>query len=186
MDDGPGARRALINRAIGQLDALSDAVTPQEFGRTVQKLLAFSFEALGYSVTENPVGVPDLQVESSADGSCLAIEVKTGNPITISRRDLDGVQGHGQQGVLAALMFPDSHPRWCLVDATTLSPGRIEVRRLARAPQVDTALDVQATFLSLVAAIPTEVLLDRKALGDWADVQRRQGWRSRIPDQLRE
>jgi hypothetical protein len=181
MDNGPGTQRALVNRVIGQLDTLCDAVTAQEFGRIAQRLLAFSFEALGCSVTENAVGVPDLQVESTADGTCLAIEVKTGNPITISRRDLDGVQGHGQRGVLAALMFPDSHPRWCLVDATTLSPGRIEIRRLARAQQVDVGLDVQAAFFSVVDAVPTEVLLDRTALGDWAEVQRRQGWGSRTP-----
>jgi hypothetical protein len=181
MDDGPGAQRALNNRVISQLDALCDAVTAQEFGRTAQKLLAFAFEVLGCSVTENAVGVPDLQVESTLDGTCLAIEVKTGNPITISRRDLDGVQGHGQRGVLAALVFPDSHPRWCLADAATLAPGRIQTRRLLRARQVDVGLDVQAAFLSVVDTVPTEVLLDRQALGDWAEVRRRQGWRSQTP-----
>lgn len=175
MASDPGPSRALLNRVIGQLDLLQDGVSAQEFGRTLQRLLGLAFELAGCSVTENPVGVPDLQVET-ATGLCLAIEVKTGNPVTISRRDLDGVQGHGQKGALAVLVFPDVHPRWCLADAATLSPGRFAVRQLLRAPQIDTGVDVQTAFLAVVDSVPSEALPSRTALADWADVQRRLAW----------
>jgi hypothetical protein len=178
MDSGISCtQRALVNRVLGQLDTLCDAVSAQEFGRLMQTLLGFAFETRGWSVTHNAVGVPDLHVEPTESGLRFAIEVKTGNPIVLSARDLDGVTGHGQVGVVAALVFPDCNPRWCFVDATRLSPGRIELRRLIRAPQVDFTLDVQAAFLLVVDSVPTRMLLDSEALRAWGEDQRRQGWR---------
>jgi hypothetical protein len=178
MDSTAGTRRALANCVLGQLDTLRDSVTPQEFGRVIQRLLGLAFETQGCNVTHNAVGVPDLHVEPPGATVRIAIEVKTGNPVALSSRDLDGVTGHGQLGVVAALVFPDCDPRWCFVDAGHLSPGRYELRRLCRLPQADLTVDVQEAFLRVVDAVPTRALLDGEALWLWGEEQRRQDWPS--------
>lgn len=116
---------------MGKLTALSEAVSRQVFGQTAQTLLAVTFDAGGFEVTTpNTIGVPDF-VASHATRRCrIAVEVKTGSPIRLSRRDLDGAANAGDIAVVAALLFPDRWPRWVLVEASMLRAGTWELRKL--------------------------------------------------------
>lgn len=126
--------------AFARLDELYQSIGPQAFGSLMQRVLAGCFEGAGFEVISNPVGVPDLIVRRRSEDP-TAIEVKTGNPVILSRRDLSGVTAALPRAAIAVLVFPDLDPRWVFVDAHTLMPGKWESWQLRAKPQVDIGFD---------------------------------------------
>jgi hypothetical protein len=177
MGKGNGSDLGLSGRVVGKLLAANSRITPQVFGQIAQSILVSTFDAGGYQVTTpNTIGVPDFVAVKLAGGTRLAVEAKTGDPISLTLRDLEGTINAGEVAIIAALVFPDRRPRWLFADAGQLRPGRWELRRLERLPQVDLGFDVQRTFLKLVDTVREELLSDRPAFQIWSSEQRRMGW----------
>jgi hypothetical protein len=152
------ADRVLINKAIYQLDLLYANLTPQEFGRVMQQILACCFEAADYHLVENAVGVPDFVATSQGtEISCVtfAVEVKTTDKpkISITQRDLDGIRTPGVSGVLAVLIFPSRNPRWMLLSEDDIAPGALEIRSLERKVPVDVGFDLSSVFRQAASQI---------------------------------
>ena len=164
------------NLAIGPLMRLYEDTTAQVRGQIMQQLLGYALEIGGHDVVQNAVGVPDMVATHHESGRLFAIEAKTGDPVVLGERDLDGVRRPGGHGVVAAFIFPDTNPRWCLTDAQHLQPGRWQWWQLERKPALDFGFAVQRVFLDLLIQVPGTVLLDRERLGDWGDRQRGSGW----------
>lgn len=96
---------------------------PQELGQVMQTLLALSFQAEGFQVVKNAVGVPDLQAYREDSPPGFAIEAKTGDvSVTVSQRDLNGVLKTPRTPVLAAYFLSDPVPRWWVISAMGLRP----------------------------------------------------------------
>ena len=169
--------RGRVNRTIYQLDSLYKNLSPQEFGRVMQQVLACGFEATGFHVVENAVGVPDFTAISSiTDGKCqtIAVEVKTSDKsrISLTQRDLEGIRTPGQTGVLAVLMFPAMNPGWLLIPAESISPRSWEIRHLGMKPQVDVGFDVNTMFHRVIAALETHLVPGGSELEGWIKAQR--------------
>lgn len=165
--------RRAINRTIYVLDSLHDALSPQEFGRAMQRVLACVFQAQGFLVVQNAVGVPDFTATGKDAGRALAVEVKTceGSRVSLTQRDLDGVRVSGQTGVLAVLVFPDRTPRWLLISADTLSARAWLMRHLAAKPQVDVGFGVSDVFYRVVGSLQPEWVRGGPELEQWLDFQ---------------
>lgn len=143
----------------------------------MQQVLACSFEAAGFRVVENTVGVPDFTATSSiTDGNdqTIAVEVKTSDKskISLTQRDLDGIRTPGQTGVLAVLMFPAMNPRWLLNSADSISPGSWEIRHLGMKPQVNVGFDVDNMFHRATAGLETHLVPGGSELEGWIKTQR--------------
>jgi hypothetical protein len=139
----PGPARTLV-----LLRRIHDQYGPQGFGRVCQTLLALTFKSVGFKVTKNPVGVPDiLSRRANGVGGC-ALEVKTSEEkrIVLPERELRGLTDSGLTPALAVLSFPDIDPRWYIVDIVGLVPGAYDVTHLARRPLVDVGFDLNGVF----------------------------------------
>lgn len=172
--------RVEINRIIAQLDSLYTSLTAQDFGRLMQSFLASVFEAAGFRVVENAVGVPDFTASvvdqvTTVTGT-IAVEVKTSDSreITLSERDLAAIKTAGQVSVLAALAFPDRTPKWALVSADDLAPGRWPIRRLLGKRQVDVGFDLHHLFYRLLAGVDASTVAGGPVLDEWAAARRRE------------
>jgi len=175
--DEPQGDRSRINRTIYQLDSLYNTLSPQEFGRVMQQVLACSFEAAGCHVIENAIGVPDFTATSpTMDGQShtIAVEVKTTDKskIVLTQRDLDGILNPGQTGVLAVLVFPAMHPGWLLIQAESVSARSWELRHLAMKPQVDVGFDVNSMFQRITGGLEIGLVSGGPALDGWIKSQR--------------
>ena len=162
-----------------------DRLSPQEFGRSMQQLLACTFQLAGFVVSENAVGVPDI-VARLPDGGvgpvgAVAIEVKTSESgeIQLSKRELDAIRMNGELPVVAALSFPDVSPSWALVHANDVSPRKWDVRRLLAKPQVDVGFDVTDRFHDVVGDVDVASLAVGKELDSWLANQRERCLRMR-------
>jgi hypothetical protein len=169
--------RVLINRVIYQLDTLYKNLSPQEFGRVMQQLLACSFEAAGFSVVENAVGVPDFTATFPLiDGQrqTIAVEVKTTDKskIPLTQRDLDGIGNPGQIGILAVLIFPAINPGWLMIRADSISARAWEIRHLKMRPQVDIGFDVDDQFHRIVTGLEAQSVPRGSDLDGWIKAQR--------------
>ena len=107
---------------------------PQEFGKICQKLLAISFQKVGYShIIERSIQGVDIDV-ANEKGEKYAIEVKTSvnNSVIFETKDAYGLQQRkkdGYQPVLAALelkMFSS----WAFIKANDLKPGKHHINLL--------------------------------------------------------
>lgn len=113
--------RGSVNRTIYQLDSLYKRLSPQEFGRVMQQVLACGFEAAGFHVVENAVGVPDFTATSPmTDGHCetIAVEVKTSDKtkISLTQRELDGNSYSRADGCVGRTDLSGDEP-WLAVDS---------------------------------------------------------------------
>lgn len=176
--DEPQEDRSRINRTIYQLDSLYNSLSPQEFGRVMQQLLACSFEAAGFHVIENAIGVPDFTATSpTIDGQShtIAVEVKTTDKskIVLTKRDLDGILNPGQTGVLAVLVFPARNPGWLLIQAESVSARSWELRRLTMKPHVDVGFDVNGRFQQITGGLEVGLVSGGPELDRWIKLQRR-------------
>jgi hypothetical protein len=171
MDELDDARRR-TNRTIYQLDFLYQRLSPQEFGRVMQQVLACEFATAGFHVVENPVGVPDFTAtRTMVDGNqkIIAVEVKTSDKpkIALTQRDLDGIRSAGQTGVLAVLSFPAMNPGWLLIPAESISPRSWEIRHLRMKQQVDVGFDVDDIFHRITAALEPQLAPRGTELVGW-------------------
>jgi Holliday junction resolvase len=152
-------------------------LTPQEFGRVLQQLLACEFEAAGFHVVENAVGVPDFTASPpiiAPDCQTIAVEVKTTDRsmVSLTQRDLDGVLAPGQLGVVAVLVFPARHPGWLLVSADDLCARSWKIRHLMMKPKAEVGFDVDEVFHQLMAGLETDVVTSGPGLEAWTRSQR--------------
>ncbi len=143
----------------------------------MQQVLACSFEAAGFHVVENAVGVPDFTATSPVvDGHCqtIAVEVKTSDKskISLTQRDLDGILTPGQTGVLAVLMFPAMNPGWLLIAANSIAARSWEIRHLGMKQQVDIGFDVDDMFHRITAELETSLAPGGSELEGWIKAQR--------------
>jgi hypothetical protein len=143
----------------------------------MQQVLACCFEAAGFRVVENAVGVPDFIATSRiSDGDCqtIAVEVKTSDKskISLTQRDLDGIRTPGQTGVLAVLVFPAMNPGWLLISADSISPRSWEIRQLGMKRQVDVGFDVDDMFHRATAGLETHLAPGGPELEGWIKAQR--------------
>jgi hypothetical protein len=155
-------------RTLALLRRVHDQHGPQSFGRIGQTLLALSFQAGGFKVTKNPVGVPDIRALHDNPARGFAVEVKTseGGKITIQSRELKGITESGLLPTVAALWFPHVDPRWLLVDGREVTPGTYEMIQLARRRPVDVGFDVNQTFRLLLADRIDTILANPQRLDD--------------------
>ena len=175
--DEPQGDRSRSNRTIYQLDSLYKTLSPQEFGRVMQQVLACSFEAAGFHVIENAIGVPDFTATSPAIGGqnhTIAVEVKTTDKskIVLTQRDLDGILNPGQIGVLAVLVFPAMNPGWLLIRADSVSARSWEIRHLTMKPQVDVGFDVNTMFQRITGGLEVRLVSGGRELDGWIRSQR--------------
>lgn len=176
MDELQGDRKR-INRTIYQLDSLYRTLSPQEFGRVMQQVLACSFEAAGFHVIENTVGVPDFTATSpmmNGQSHTIAVEVKTTDKskIVLTQRDLDGILNPGQTGLLAVLVFPAMNPGWLLIPAESVSSRSWELRHLAMQPQVDVGFDLNMMFQRITGSLDVAYVSTGAELDGWIKSQR--------------
>lgn len=169
--------RTRINRTIYQLDLLHGRLSPQDFGRAMQQLLACAFEAAGFRVIENAVGVPDFTASrETANGvfQTFAFEVKTSDTarIVLTERDLDGIRIPGHTGVLAVLVFPARNPRWLLISEDALTARSWETRHLAQMQQVDVGFDLDEIFQRVIGSLDATLAPSGPPLKDWINSQR--------------
>jgi hypothetical protein len=169
--------RTHINRTIYQLDLLRKRLSPQEFGRVMQQALACAFEAAGFRVVENAIGVPDFTATSpmtSGESQTLAVEVKTSDKskIVLTKRGLDGIRTPGQSGVLAVLDFPALNPRWLLIPETSVTARSWEIRHLRMKPQVDVGFDVDEMFHRIMGCLEAGMAPGGPDLDGWIKAQR--------------
>jgi hypothetical protein len=122
------------------------------------------------------VALPDIAATHKRSDAQFAIEAKTGHPVLLEERDLDGIRMREGLGVVASFILPDTRPRWCLTDLSYLSAGRWQWWQLQQWPAVDFGYDLQDAFLTLVARVPVASLVVRSALVEWASHQRDKGW----------
>ncbi len=175
--DEPQEDRSRINRTIYQLDSLYKMLSPQEFGRVMQQVLACSFEAAGFHVIENAIGVPDFTATSpriDGESHTISVEVKTTDKsrIVLTQRDLDGILNPGQTGVLAVLVFPAMNPGWLLIQAESVSARSWELRHLAIKPQVDVGFDVNTMFQRITCVLEVRLVTGGPELEGWIKSQR--------------
>jgi hypothetical protein len=173
----PDDNRSLVNRTIYQLDSLYKNLSPQEFGRVMQQMLACGFEAANFHVIENAVGVPDFTATSPMiDGNCqtIAVEVKTTDKskVALTQRDLNGILNPGQIGVLAVLVFPAKNPGWLLIPANSISARSWEIRHLMMKPKVDVGFDVDEMLHRVTAGLETNMATGGSELEGWIKSQR--------------
>jgi hypothetical protein len=171
--------RSRISRTIYKLDSLYHRLSPHEFGRVMQQVLACSFEASGFRVVENAIGVPDFTATSppwSGDVQVIAVEVKTTDKakLNVTQRDLDGISTAGQTGVLAVLMFPSKDPGWLLISANDLSPRSWALRYLRMKSRVDVGCDVNGMLHDIVAGLDTGTAPGGPELESWIRGERLQ------------
>ena len=143
----------------------------------MQQMLACSFEAAGFHVIENAVGVPDFTATSPiVEGRCetIAVEVKTSDKskISLTQRDLDGIGTPGQTGILAVLMFPSMNPGWLLIPADSVSPRSWEIRHLGMKEQVGVGFDVDGMFHRVIAGLESGLAPRGQELEGWTKAQR--------------
>lgn len=143
----------------------------------MQQMLACSFEAAGFHVIENAVGVPDFTATSPiVEGRCetIAVEVKTTDKskISLTQRDLDGIRTPGQTGTLAVLMFPSMNPGWLLIPADSISPRSWEIRHLGMKEQVNVGFDVDDIFHRAIAGLETGFAPGGSELEGWIKAER--------------
>jgi hypothetical protein len=143
----------------------------------MQHLLACVFEAAGFHVVENAVGVPDFSAVPpiiARDCPTIAVEVKTTDKavIFLTQRDLDGVSAPEQLGVVAVLMFPARNPGWLLIPAASLCAGSWKVRHLMRKPRVEVGFSVDEMFRQLVGELETDAVTGGPGLEGWVKSQR--------------
>ena len=143
----------------------------------MQQVLACSFEAAGFHVVENAIGVPDFTATASStdgNGQTIAVEVKTSDKskISLTQRDLDGIRTPGQIGVLAVLMFPAMNPRWLLISADSISPGSWEIRHLGMKPQVNVGFEVDNMFHRATSGLEANLVPGGSELESWIKAQR--------------
>jgi hypothetical protein len=153
-------------RTLALLRRVHDRHGPQSFGRIGQTLLALSFQACGFKVTRNPVGVPDIRALHDDPARGFAVEVKTseGGKVTLQDRELKGITESGLIPTVAALWFPHSDPRWLLVDGRDVIAGTYEMIQLARRRPVDLGFDLNQTFRALLASRVDSILANPGAL----------------------
>ena len=169
--------RSRVNRTIYQLDFLYKKLSPQEFGRVMQQVLACVFEAADFRVIENTVGVPDFTAtppKSDGHSETIAVEVKTSDKpkIPLTQRDLDGIRNPEQTGVLAILKFPVTNPGWLLIPADSVSPRSWEIRHLKMKPQVNVGFDVDDMFHRITEGLEVSQVIGGSKLEHWIKAQR--------------
>jgi len=167
--------RSRANRTIYQLDVLYKKLSPQEFGRVMQQVLACAFQAAGFQVIENTIGVPDFTATSPTSvGQTIDVEVKTSDKskIPLTQRDLDGIRNPAHIGVLAVLMFPVKNPGWLLIPADSISPRSWEIRHLKMKPQVNVGFGVDDMFHRIVAELEATSVARGSELDGWIKAQR--------------
>lgn len=175
-----GIGRVQLNRTIVQLEVLYNNLSAQDFGRLMQGFLACVFEHAGFQVTENAVGVPDFTASPIAtpaiDSGTIAVEVKTSDrrEVTLSERELTATKMAGQLSILAALDYPSRTPKWALVSAHHLSPGKWPMRRLLAKPQVDVGFGLQDSFHLIVGGLDASSVRGGPALDEWTASKRRE------------
>ncbi len=141
----------------------------------MQQLLACEFQAAGFQVIENAIGVPDFTATSPASvGQTIDVEVKTSDKskIPLTQRDLDGIRNPAHTGVLAILMFPVANPGWLLIPADSVSPRSWEIRHLKMKSQVDVGFDVDDMFHRIMAGLETASVTRGSELDGWIKAQR--------------
>jgi hypothetical protein len=155
-------------RTLALLRRVHDRHGPQSFGRIGQTLLALSFQASGFKVTKNPVGVPDIRALHDNPARGFAVEVKTseGGKIILQDRELKGITESALIPMVAALWFPHSDPRWLLVDGREVTAGTHEMIQLARRRPVDVGFDVNHVFRTLLADRIDTILANPQGLDD--------------------
>lgn len=109
------------------LKSLYEEHGPQEFGRICQALLERVLEhRLNYEVRIRKVERPDIQAVRGDVKLNIEVKAQEQPEFSISRRDLDGVNTQVDTDftpVIAILDFSLA-PKWLLLDAEHLRPGR--------------------------------------------------------------
>jgi hypothetical protein len=143
----------------------------------MQHVLAWCFEAAGFQVVENAVGVPDFTAHSppsAVKSEYFAVEVKTTDKtrISLAQRELDAIRTTGQTGILAILEFPSMNPGWLLKSADGLAARTLELRHLRLRPQVELIFDVDGIFRDAVSGLEVQSIVRGPALKGWISSQR--------------
>lgn len=151
-------------RCLALLTALRERHGSQVFGQQMQRLLAHTFRRAGYVVTSNAVGVPDFIAFKGSPPVGYSVEVKTGATLLISERELEGVRSSAHTALVAALLFPDSDPRWLFLDGRSLTAGVHPAYRLEGRPAVTLDFEANDLFMRTLAQLFDSTLEGSRAL----------------------
>ncbi len=138
---------------------------PKEYGKVAQKLLALTFERIGFEVNEERAiqGV-DIDVISKETGEKLSIEVKTSRDgsVTIGAKDVEGLKSRKKDhyGILyAVLSMPYCLGEgWIVVPADGIGKGSHAVLRLARRKVPELCDGINGAFPEVVREVYPDLM----------------------------
>lgn len=107
------------------LHDLQRALGATEFGRVSQILLCEAFRNLHFNVLICQLsGRPDIRAQKGREKYEIEVKTSLNENILIKLSDLKGVQASGYRRIIAVLTYPATDPKWLVLDADKLEPGR--------------------------------------------------------------
>lgn len=135
------------SQTLNLLRKLHDKFEAGPFGKVAQKLLALSFNELGFThIVERSVEGVDIDVSGQMGKFALEVKTTEGSSINLSSENIDGLRKRVKDGyipIIAALRLAPLE-RWICarIPLNELSPGQISIHRLRayRLPDMESLL----------------------------------------------
>lgn len=121
---------AKLYRIFDLLEKLEKNFGASEFGRICQVFLAISLKKAGYKVRSQLVARPDITARKNSEIYIIEAKAPVQEKVTIKKEDLEGIKDLGGKPVFAILLYPEVEPKWIILDAEKLHPGRFQKRYL--------------------------------------------------------
>jgi len=161
-----GLHRGKMYQASILLEELLEKHGATEFGRVCQLLLGLTLKELGFKVPYCQLsGRPDIVAMKGVKGYRLEAKAYTGFEVTITSKDLEGVNDDsGHQPIIAVLSFPEVESRWMMLDARHLHPGRFGKTFLEHLSIKPLEREVNKRFSSVVEKYYSEAINGSRSL----------------------
>jgi hypothetical protein len=126
-------------------------LTPTEFGRLAQVILALSFQGIGFSINHfQQVGRPDFLAERRTQMYAVEVKAPGGNEVILKKEDLMGVENLGHQPILAVLTFPELDAQWLVLPSGGISPHAYQKTSLKKYNMSELSQEVNESFLNVL------------------------------------
>jgi hypothetical protein len=141
----------LYNRIWAAVNQVESRLTPTDFGRLAQVLLALSFQEVGFSINHfQQVGRPDFLAEKGSQEYAVEVKAPVGSTVLLKEEDLLGVNNLGAVPMVAVLTYPDIDAQWLLLPSNSVSPHVYQKTMLKKYNMTTLSREVNESFLSVL------------------------------------
>ena len=143
---------SLYSQIWAAVEEVASKLTPTEFGRLAQVLLALSFQEIGFSINHfQQVGRHDILAVRGTQEYAVEVKAPTRDEVMIKKEDLMCVENLRHIPILAVFTYPELDAQWVVLPSRGIQPRSYQKASLKKYRMPELSAELNESFLKVVA-----------------------------------